>query len=131
MSSPKLRDETQRWLQFARQDIADAEALLRESSHFRNTCFLAQQCAEKALKATLIWDGLDVPFRHDLEHLIGLVPVGWNVPDTNWPALTAWATTGRYPSELTEPDAALAGELLSQACAVLEAIELEFSHRAL
>jgi len=40
MSSPKLREETQRWLQFARQDIADAEALLQKSSHFRNVCFL-------------------------------------------------------------------------------------------
>ncbi|HEY8952558.1 MAG TPA: HEPN domain-containing protein, partial [Candidatus Dormibacteraeota bacterium] len=92
MSSPKLREETQRWLQFARQDIADAEALLQKSSHFRNVCFLAQQCAEKALKAILVWNGLEVPFRHDLEHLRGLIPPGWNIPETNWPALTAWAT---------------------------------------
>jgi HEPN domain-containing protein len=103
--SPQTAGEARRWLDFARGDLLDAETLLRQADRYRNVCFLAQQSAEKALKAILVWEGMDVPFRHDLDLLITLIPTGWELPPRDWSWLTQWATGGRYPSNATEPNA--------------------------
>jgi HEPN domain-containing protein len=122
--------ETRRWLQFARQDLDDAQILLDDNiESFRNVCFLAQQCAEKALKAVLVWNELEVPYRHDLAYIALQMPAGWPVPNIHWRPLTQWATSGRYPSELPQPDRPLAAHLIAQARAVLEAIEAEVARR--
>ncbi len=38
------------------------------------TCFHAQQCVEKDLKAFLVWKGIDFPKTHDIEALMALLP---------------------------------------------------------
>ena len=61
-------------------------------------CFHAQQAAEKAIKAVLIAKGVDVPFTHDLDHLLGLVPGLAPPPSVREAAeLTAFAVAARYP----------------------------------
>ena len=42
----------QQWFDRAREDLQVARLVLQEK-HFAHTCFLAQQCIEKSLKAYL------------------------------------------------------------------------------
>ncbi len=49
-----------RWLQYAREDLrAAAEILGREVFLPRHACWMAQQAAEKVLKAVLVFHQID------------------------------------------------------------------------
>ncbi|MDR7489356.1 MAG: HEPN domain-containing protein [Armatimonadota bacterium] len=76
-----------------------AEGLRGTQGRFvpRHVCWLAQQAAEKALKAALILEGVDFPFRHDLDALRNLLPEGWSVKDEHpdLTELTEWAVEAR------------------------------------
>ena len=105
MSEPEHVRETERWLRFAHDDQRGAEALLdRSDVPPRLTCFLAQQAAEKSIKAALIFLQTEFPFRHDLDLLRDLLPDDWALKETptGLSALSAWAARGRYPSDLPE-----------------------------
>lgn len=47
---------TTRWLHYAMEDLTEAEAMVRRPDYApRHACFLAQQGAEKSLKAMLVF----------------------------------------------------------------------------
>lgn len=103
MSEPEHVRETGRWLRFAHDDQRGAEALLeRDDVPPRLACFLAQQAAEKSIKAALIFLQTEFPFRHDLDLLRDLLPDDWALKETptGLGALSAWAARGRYPGDL-------------------------------
>jgi len=105
MSEPEHVRETGRWLRFAHDDQRGAEALLERSDvPPRLACFLAQQAAEKSIKAALIFLQTEFPFRHDLDLLRDLLPDDWALKETptGLSALSAWAARGRYPGDLPE-----------------------------
>ena len=54
MSQSKNLREARRWFLTAEEDLRAAE-VLRDTGHYARACFLAQQSAEKALKA--VWVG--------------------------------------------------------------------------
>ncbi len=59
------------WMGFAEADLAAAVRLIGGPDlPPRLACFHAQQAAEKALKATLVWAGTPVPRTHDLVALV-------------------------------------------------------------
>lgn len=63
----EARLEAHRWLATAEEDLLGATAMLeRDDVAPRLACFLAQQAAEKALKARLIGRGIAFPRPHDL-----------------------------------------------------------------
>ena len=62
------KSEAERWLSQARRDLDDAEYLLG-GSRFNQTCFLAQQAAEKALKAFLYFRGAERVWGHSVSEL--------------------------------------------------------------
>lgn len=66
-------EDAQRWLAFAGEDLRMAELALREGL-FNQTCFHAQQCAEKSLKAWLAWHGEPLPRTHALAELFDRLP---------------------------------------------------------
>src|SRR5690606_41165325 len=69
-----------RWLDYALSDLAAAKTLLANPDHYpRQVCYLAQQAAEKALKAALVREQVDFPFSHDLDRLRNLLPPSWRV----------------------------------------------------
>ena len=111
MSAPTSADATRRWLRFAQDDLKLAEGAATTGDYAPHiACFHAQQCAEKALKAILVFLQIGFPYRHDLDEILALIPPGWHVPsayaDLSW--LTQWATVGRYPGswpEATDRDA--------------------------
>lgn len=68
MSKAEIRHEAKRWLRTARQDYEAAVCLL-QAGHHAQACFLAQQCAEKAIKA--VWFALDRdPWGHSVQKLL-------------------------------------------------------------
>jgi len=79
-----------------------ARKLLEEPDYYpRQVCFLAQQSAEKALKAIFVLLEEDFPYTHDLDHLRESVPADWRVK-TEFPqlyGLSHWAVESRYPGE--------------------------------
>ncbi len=55
------------WVEYADNDLAIARAALRRREPFAHiSCFHAQQCAEKYLKAMLVAKGQRIPKIHDL-----------------------------------------------------------------
>ena len=129
MSDTEHLAETQRGLSYAREDLEAAEALVEQQTVVpRHICWLAQQAAEKALKAVLIFLEVEFPWRHDLDALRNLIPTDWEVKEKHpdLAELTEWAVEARYPGDwpdATEADARLA---TAQARAVWESVCADF-----
>lgn len=93
----------------------------------RNACYHAQQTAEKAFKAALVFLGVPFPFRHDLDFLRDLLPPGWDVKSRypNLSALTIWVTEARYPSGSPDASRADARAAIRQARAVYQSVRTD------
>ena len=127
-------DEARRWLRYAREDLSAAEAMLgRDDAFPRHICWLAQQAAEKAIKAALIFAEIDFPYRHDLDLLRDLLPDGWRTktahPDLA--ELTQWAVEARYPSDMPDIVEADAQNAVQQARGVWDSICSDLQERRL
>lgn len=64
------RGEGERWLRQAENDLEFGRLALREG-YFAQACFIAQQCAEKALKALAYGSGDRLVIGHSLVELVG------------------------------------------------------------
>ena len=102
MSGPRdLMELVRSWVEKAEHDLRNAEHTLTLESDcpFDTVCFHAQQCAEKHLKAALVYRGSEVPRTHDLTELLVLVRHGGDVDvearDTQ--LLMPYAVQARYP----------------------------------
>jgi HEPN domain-containing protein len=99
--SPELQDPENpgKWMEFAWNDLRMAEEGEQSGYRLEALCYLAQQSAEKALKALCI--SLRIPFlkTHSLEKLLALLPPGLVPPSGVQKAkdLTGYAEKGRYP----------------------------------
>jgi HEPN domain-containing protein len=58
------------WFKKARDDYKSAKVVLEEGGYYGTTCFLAQQMAEKYLKAFLVYSGWKLEKMHDLIKLL-------------------------------------------------------------
>jgi HEPN domain-containing protein len=67
-----MNEDSERWLQFAREDLQVAE-LVMQAGLFNQVCFHSQQCAEKALKGLILYQGQIVPRTHSLGDLLPLL----------------------------------------------------------
>ena len=89
------------WLRHARSDLALARLGQQSGDVLAGqTCFHAQQAAEKALKAVLLAHGVAFPLTHDLEVLLQL---GRQAGLTLDPALGDLARLTPYAVELRYP----------------------------
>lgn len=128
-TADRLADTT-RWLRYAEEDLITAETLLKQPQvPPRQACWFAQQSAEKALKAALIFLQIDFPRTHDLDTLRDLVPESWQLktahPDLS--NLTRWVVEAQYPEDrqgATETDAS---EAIEQARAIWTSISTELA----
>jgi HEPN domain-containing protein len=71
-----------------------------EEIYLEDLCFDAEQAAEKAIKAVLVYHKVSFPYVHDLARLLTLVQqAGYTLPDRVRQAakLTRYAVTTRYP----------------------------------
>lgn len=122
MTDPDLRREIAEWLRYARDDLEVADLVIEGGSVPRAACFHAQQAAEKAIKACLLFLQKGVPRSHDLELLAGTLPEGWRLRESpsSLTDLSAWAVEPRYPGDLPDSTEEQAEAAVEQARNVYE-----------
>ncbi len=90
------------WLAYALGDLEAARSQRGRRVRPRIVANLAQQAAEKALKAALVLDGADPPRSHDLDDLRNRLQSRWRVK-TRFPdlaRLSRYAAESRYPDDI-------------------------------
>ena len=95
-----IRREALDWLHEAQEDLEVAMDLLR-LGRFSHACFLAQQAAEKALKALILAELRRHERSHDLTELYRLVSGSLSLPEgvvSRLPELSAYYLVARYPN---------------------------------
>ncbi len=101
MSAPEeiLADKALKWMRFADEDLRLAEHALRLTSGcpYRLIAYHAQQCAEKYIKAFLVFSNIDFPYTHNIRKLIRLCGDDIFEALQDADALTPFAVTTRYP----------------------------------
>jgi len=111
----------QKWLQRAQSSLALASQAKPDDALWEDQCYMAQQGAEKALKAVYIYHALPFRFTHDIEELCTkLTEHNIALPEVAREAviLTRYAVETRYPG-LEEP---VSEEEYHQAIRLTEAI---------
>jgi len=111
------------WLAHAKSDLSLAR-LAKDDTRIlpEQICFHAQQAAEKALKAVLLFKRIEFPLVHDIEELLELMKQGGiQLPREVGEAgiLTPYAVEARYPGQPEEITAADVTEAIAVAEAVV------------
>lgn len=97
-------EDGRRWLDQAFEDLKWAKDLA-ERGGFHIACFLAQQVAEKALKAFLYASGEEVVLGHSIERLCASAAhydSGFTRKAETWAILDAYYVPTRYPNGLPD-----------------------------
>ena len=132
MSESEQIQETRRWLKYAEEDLIAAERMAGQDDIApRHACWLAQQSAEKAIKAALVFLQIKFPKNHDLDALRNQIPDGWTIK-TEYPdlaSLSEWAVEARYPGDWPEALERDALAATKQARGILSSIEADLSIR--
>ena len=104
---PKAQ-ETQEWLSIAKTDLAASQSLAPNDAFAAQASFHAQQSAEKALKAFLVWHQVRFKKDHDIRYLGDLIlkidPTLTGLIDEAV-SLNPYAVTTRYPGFSDEIEA--------------------------
>ena len=101
------------WLSYADDDLRLAKNTLetmKDGCPYRLVAYHAQQCAEKCLKAYLVFHNIDFPYSHDISRLLELCAekASWTGKVQDAEELSMYAISARYPEdgeEVTEEDA--------------------------
>ena len=116
------------WINYAEDDLRLAKHSLTMESGcpFRLTAYHAQQCAEKYLKAFLVFHHIDFPYTHSITRLL---EIGSEILPINEfkeaEMLTPYAITTRYPGEDEEVIKEEAVEAIRAAEIVKEKINMQ------
>ena len=132
-TTDRLADTT-RWLRYAEEDLITAETYLNDPRvPPRQSCWCAQQAAEKALKVVLIFLQIDFQRTHDLNVLRDLLPESWQLKTAlpNLGDLNRWAVGACYPDDVQEATQADASEAVEQARAVWTAASTELAQHGI
>jgi HEPN domain-containing protein len=124
MNAPdrSLQKKVRRWIEYGNADLRLAEIgfSMGENAPFHLIAFHAQQSVEKYLKGCLVFFGVDVPYTHNLIHLMSLCPgyEEWEGSLQELKILTQYSISTRYPgvdTEVTEQEARDALEIARRA----------------
>ncbi len=88
------------WLNRASGDFRLAQ-IYEPGIYYEDLCFHCQQAVEKAIKAVLIKNEIDIVKTHDIKLLLNLVPVFVSTPINPREAalMTRYAVVTRYPGD--------------------------------
>jgi HEPN domain-containing protein len=103
MRNPPL-EEGRRWLRQAAEDLRWARHLAEQGA-YHLACFLAQQVAEKALKAFLYAQGEEIVLGHSVERLCAAAAnffPGFQEYARSWSILDGYYVPTRYPNSLPD-----------------------------
>ena len=96
-------NDSRAWAASAEEDFILARtALQRKQPLVSGTCFHAQQCAEKYMKALLISKSADFPKTHDLlmlNNLCSVAGIFLEIDPKHLNTLSDYAVRTRYPGE--------------------------------
>jgi HEPN domain-containing protein len=127
MSDDRIADALV-WLEFAQDDLEACRS--KPGRHFRprHVANLAQQAAEKALKAVIILSDQTPPKDHDLERLRTMIPEGWR--SKRYPAdltrLSDYGVRARYPDNAIQVTPLESAVAVRKAVAVMKAVRRDF-----
>lgn len=96
--------EGQRWLDQAKTDLQWTQHLFKEGAYYL-VCFLAQQTAEKALKAFLYAQGEEIVLGHSVRQLtlrVSEYETDFKEPVEDWGILDSYYIPTRYPNGLPD-----------------------------
>ena len=114
----------ERWLEFSKDVLRSARGLLKLEIY--STCvYHCQQCAEKSLKAYLVFKGERIVKTHDLVFLVNLCrkfDIAFDRIKKDAKAIKPFATEFRYPSEHEIPDYDEAAVAVNQATKIFKFI---------
>ena len=105
-------EQARRWLRWAAEDLVAARHSAADTEVApRVACSLAQQAAEKAIKALVVSSDLDPPKTHNLLRLARMLiaETADRLLALDLEDLTRWAIEGRYPADLDEATSRDAG----------------------
>jgi HEPN domain-containing protein len=97
-------EEGRRWLEQAQEDLRWVKDLA-ERGGYHLACFLAQQVAEKALKAFLYARGAEVVLGHSVERLCleaSQADEGFRDKKGSWAILDGYYVPTRYPNSVPD-----------------------------
>ncbi len=128
--SKEILEKVNKWTNFAEEDLRLAKHSLTLASNcpFRLTAYHAQQCAEKYLKAFLVYNQIDFPYTHSLTRLLELTSKSLKRDKLEEVGtLSVYAITTRYPGEDEEVSKEDAEEAIRLAEIVKKRIQEEFA----
>jgi HEPN domain-containing protein len=100
---PELMKEVMRWVEKAEHDFLAAEHMMEVAGEGLTdiVSFHCQQCAEKYLKAFLLYRGVAFPKTHDLRLLMDLISAGISLGLRREQVipLNRYVIEGRYPGD--------------------------------
>jgi HEPN domain-containing protein len=127
MSDDRIADALA-WLEFAMDDLDACRSKPGRHLRPRHVANLAQQAAEKALKAVIVLSDQTPPKSHDLEALRAMIPVGWRSkrypPDLA--RLSDYGVRARYPDNAIQVTPLESAVAVRQATAVTKAVRRDF-----
>jgi HEPN domain-containing protein len=127
MNDDRVRDGLM-WLAYALGDLEAARSQPGRHVRPRIVANLAQQAAEKALKAALVLDGTNPPKSHDLDDLRNRLASRWGAkrgfPDLA--RLSRYAIYSRYPDDVDPVTPIQSATAVRQAGAVVRSIREDF-----
>jgi HEPN domain-containing protein len=116
------------WLAYALGDMEAARSQPGRRVRPRIVANLAQQAAEKAIKAALVLDGADPPRLHDLDDLRNRLGSRWRFkrrfPDLA--RLSRYASESRYPDDIEPVTPIQSATAVRQAAAIVRTIREDF-----
>jgi len=116
----------QEWVEKAEEDFIITVLGLKSRSQFPTSvsCFHAQQCIEKYLKALLVWRRIDFRKTHAIGELLLMVgkPIGVSINLKEQNRLSDYATVTRYPGDYEPISRVEAGKALAIARRVRTAV---------
>ncbi|MGI8687655.1 MAG: HEPN domain-containing protein [Thermomicrobiales bacterium] len=133
MTAPNVAALTRRWLAYAEADLRIARRLLTPPAEPDGVCYHAQQAAEKALKAALIFEQIEPPKIHSLDALRNLLPIRWTVRQAapTLQDLSDWVAESRYPGNWPGATVADASAALVLAETVVAAVRADLTARSI
>jgi HEPN domain-containing protein len=124
-----MKNETETWLAYSRENLASAKVLL-ESDLFNPCLFNVQQCLEKALKSILVEKAFGLKRTHsimELKNTLNNYDIKINISDEECDLLDSLYLPSKYPISSVlpdyEPNHELCSKSISIAKRVLEQIE--------
>jgi len=103
LPDPPILEKVKQWLAYADEDLRLARHgfSVPDAPPYRLIAYHAQQCAEKHLKAYLVFHAVDFPYSHNLRRLLELCAnqADWAERLREADELTPYAITARYPGE--------------------------------